>query len=284
MLHSEPSNIIEEVNAAEPVDTTYVAGRWHQHRVSLTGLKFEARTLIKSLITTSNFDMNKFLIIGRARSGTTLLTGSLNAHPDVTCDGEVLHHYVFAPVTFLENLARISKTKAYGAKLLSYQMIQVQKFADPIGFLEKLGERGFRFIHIERDTFSQTLSWQIASLSRHFHSFMTTGTAMKSARLDPDYFVRLLKWNVKMLEYEQYCLRDIPHMLIDYDRDLLEEDVRRDTLNRMFEWLGVPAADVTPPVKKLLSKDPRDIIENFDEAVGAVKKAGIGHFLPEAYR
>ena len=160
------TDIVSETLSYPPVDTTYVLGRWHKHSVSTIGIRMEARVQLSRMIRSQNTDVRKFLIIGRARSGTTLLTRLLNAHPNVTCDHEMLSRRVLSPVRLLNNLAAKSTSIAYGCKLLSYQMVQVQRFSDPLRFLHQLETSGFRFVHLKRETFAQTLSLMMAQSTK----------------------------------------------------------------------------------------------------------------------
>ena len=90
----------------------------HADRTTWKGYMTEAKVMGSAMIKPKNRDVSKFLIIARARSGTTLLTNLLDAHPDVTCDREVLAKRVRAPQAYLNALAGKSSTKAYGLSLI----------------------------------------------------------------------------------------------------------------------------------------------------------------------
>jgi LPS sulfotransferase NodH len=274
-----PSDILTRVREAPPVDTRYVAGRWHRDRLTWRGIWVEARVLGASVLAPRNRDVRKFLIVGRARSGTTLLTQLLNAHPDVKCDREVLAKSVLGPVGHLERLAAKSTARAYGAKLLSYQMAQVHRFRDPVGFLQDLSGRGFRFIHLTRDTFSQVVSLSTAQSRWVFHR-SDGGPPVSGSAVDVEDFVRRLEWSDMLLEYERFCLADIPRARISYEEDLLPSERHQTTADRVFDWIGVPSAPVAAGLRKLLPEDPRAMIENYDEVARAVEARGLGRLLP----
>ena len=252
----------------------------HPDATTRRGFRNERRVMLSAALKRRNRDVRKFLVIARARSGSTLLTDLLNSHPDVTCDREVLAKKVRAPATFLDRLAGKSRTRAYGAKLLSYQMVQVQEFDDPVGFLRDLQGRGFRFIHLKRDTFAQTVSLTRAQASQLYHSKSAGGAG--AAAVDPDEFVRRLLWNAKLAEYEDRCLRDFDPLTLRYETDLMEEDAQQASASRVFARLGLPAADVRSGLKKLLPGDPRRALENYDAVAAAVAAAGLGDLLPGA--
>jgi hypothetical protein len=268
---SQTSDIVERVLSADPVDTQYFMGRWHRDRANLRGIRTEARVFVSSHRRPRNKDIRKFVIIGRARSGTTLLRDLLDSHPDVRCDGEVLHSLVIDPIGYLENLAAKSTSKAYGAKLLSYQMVQVQRFRDPAGFLGKLHDRDFKIIHLVRDTFDQTLSLMRAQASGHYHS---TQGRDKAALFQPDIedFRRRYQWNEQLLEYERHILKSVPYITVDYEKDLLSSDQHERISNEIFSWIGVRDSQVSTKVSKIIPKDPRVVIGNYEALREAVAK------------
>ena len=271
--------ILDRIHHLPPVDTRFVAGRWHKDRVALGGYPVEGRVFLRSLLASEVPMMKKFLIIGRARSGTTLLGQLLNSHSQITCDGEVLKRNVWAPVGFLNRLARKSGSKVYGAKLLSYQMVQVHRFRDPVSFLSRLDRRGFQFIHLTRGTFAQTLSLAVAQATTHFHSDRGNAKGRSSIRLNPEDFLKRIAWSDALLKYEKRCLAEIPHLAVSYEDDLLPKDQQNSTVARICDWIGVSPEAVSTPLRKILSDDPKQIIENYDEVASALRAAKFGHLL-----
>jgi LPS sulfotransferase NodH len=282
-MSAPDSDIIARTRAHPPVDTRFIAGRWHRNSLSPGGVWTEARVWGSSLISPANHDIKTFLIIGRARSGTTLLTRLLNAHPQVRCDREVLSRRVLAPARHLSRLARKSPTAAYGAKLLSFQMVQVQRLGDPVGFLAGLKAKGFRFIHLQRGTFLQTLSLNMAQSSQVYHQ--KDGRPEKqpprsAVEIDIDDFLRRLEWNEMLLEYELHCLRDIPHLTVSYEEDLEDQSRHQATAERVFDWIGVPPAPVAAGMRKVLASDPAEVIANYDTLLQRMRSDGFAHLLP----
>lgn len=286
------TDIIAKALAHPPVDTTYIAGRWHPARLSLRGIWTEARVLGASLTRPANRDVGKFLILCRARSGSTLLTQLLNAHPDITCDREVLARRVLFPLSYLNRLARKSPARLYGAKLLSYQMVQVQKFRDPQAFLNALHRDGFRFIHVARQSFPQTLSLAMAQSSRVFHRATRPGTGKATwqgqggaprgpVEIDVEDFVRRLSWSQLLLDYERQCLDALPHLRLSYETDLEDSAAHQATADRICDWIGARHQPVAGGLRKILPSDPRAIVANYPDLAAAVRRAGLADLLPE---
>jgi len=273
------NDILIDIQKQAPVDTKYRAGRWHRDRATFRGLWVEMKVYGKSLISPQNKDVKKFLIIGRARSGTTLLSKLLDAHNQIECNGEVLHSMVLRPTDHLNRLAMKSKSSIYGAKLLSYQMVQVHRLQDPIGFLKQLNYKGFKLIYIRRSTFAQTLSLDIAQMTKAFHNNGDMEKKQSSFYIDPQDFLRRIIWSDMLLQYEQYIFNDIPHFTISYEQDLMGEANQHKMLHCLFEYLDVEPEITSSKLKKMLSSDPREVIKNYDQIANTLQTAGYGHLL-----
>jgi hypothetical protein len=198
------------------------------------------------------------------------------------------------PERYLNRLAQKSTAAAYGMKLLSYQMVQVQRFKDPVGFLAGLDQRGFRFIHLERDTFAQTVSLMIAQTKKLFHqndgskpgvgrhlSDEDKRKARAPVQIDIDDFIRRLEWNDMLLEYERHCLSGFPHLQISYEQGLQSQTDCQQTADEAFRWIGVPPAPVSGGLNKILPADPRRMIANYDALATQVKDRGLERLLPQ---
>lgn len=273
------TDILSRIHTMPPVDTEFVAGRWHKNRVSPKGFGFEAGILLKSLIAPHPTE-KRFLIIGRARSGTTLLRRFLNGHSKIHCDGELLRYNALSPTQLLKNLAKRSPAQVYGCKFLSFQMVQVHRIKDPNRFLRTLCDQGVVLIHLERDTFLQTLSLAVAQARGQYHSILGAKPLKGKQTFPPEDFLQRLLWNKALLEYERAAFAGIPHLHLSYEQDLTGPEAQLQTVNRICDALDVAREEVDIPLKKVLPSDPAQILGNYDEIVEAVRAAGHSDLLP----
>ena len=273
------ADILTEIHRMPPVDTDFVAGRWHRDRVHPGGFLVEARVFLKSLTVPRN-DNRRFLILSRARSGSTLLTRLLNAHPRIHCDREVLHRNVLNPARHFERLAAKSPDPVYGAKLLSYQMVQVHRMRHPCRLLETLSRRGVTLIHLTRDTFAQTLSLAVAQRQGKFHSHKGARAPETRMTFEPADFLRRIAWNDALLAYERAALAGLAPLDVAYERDLASPERQQATLDRIAQALGCGPEPVSVSLRKILPDDPRAVIANYDEVSAALVAGGYGHLLP----
>ena len=212
--------VFDRVLAMPPVDTTYVAGRWHHDRVALGGYVIEARILLKSLTVPRNRN-KRFLIIGRARSGTTLLTRLLNSHSSdpVRWRGPPQRKRAVPRIAAGTRLAGKSSAPVYGAKsCCPTRWHRLHRMRDPHGFLARFiffcffswrapPETAFVLNPLATRHVLQTLSADTYAQKngKQFHSDKGAkrperrGRAPGSGELRHE---RLSAWSLALLEYE----------------------------------------------------------------------------------
>lgn len=276
---SDNNKILKEILDMPPVDTNYIFNRWHKDRFNLKGITTELKVFLKHATVPPNLNNTRFLIVGRARSGTTLLTKLLNSHSQVTCDGEIFHRTVINMYHHFRRLAEKTDRQVYGAKLLSYQMVQVQKMVNADRFLERLHSSNVKIIHIERNTFFQTLSLLVAQKSNGYHSDKGAAFSGDKLYVDPVNFLERVRWNEALLNYERILLANIPHFKISYEDDLCDPDNQRSTFANLCEFLGIKVEKVPIPLKKVLPENPQQIVKNFSEVYTCLKSEGYSKLL-----
>ncbi|HUQ38281.1 MAG TPA: hypothetical protein VM144_18070 [Aestuariivirga sp.] len=264
------------INRTEPSGDPYIFGRWHRDCFSLRGFELEARTFIESFF--QNFCGKKFIIVGGARTGTTLLTMLLDAVESIRCDGEVLHYKVFDPIGLIQRLARKSSASAFGCKILSYQLYEVQRIAAPDKFLQELRDGGFKIIHLKRNTFVQSLSLSVARIRGTYISTVPANSSEKFY-VKPEEFIKLVKWNAALLEYENYILKDIAHVALSYEGNLDLSEAHQATVDKLCEYIGVKSSGVLAPIYKMSDGRIGGNIENFDEIVSAMRASRYAELL-----
>ena len=87
----------------------------------------------------------RFIVLAQGRSGSSLLTSLLNAHPRLHSEGEVLAFPLRFPEAFLRGkvLRYGLLGRGWGFKAKHYQITRTQKIDDLRAFLHKLVEAGW---------------------------------------------------------------------------------------------------------------------------------------------
>lgn len=239
------------LHCVPPVGSEYRFGRVHRDRGHYKGFLREAKEAVKrALGKGGNGADRKFLILARPRSGTTLLVNLLSQVPDLSCGGEIFHYAVMRPQAYLKTMAQNAQTTAYGAKLLSYQMFEIQRMADQVRFLEAARDEGFCLIHVRRDTFSQSLSLARALESGRYHSWQA-GKAPPSVDIDEGMFHGLVDWNAAMLDYEDRLMAAFPHLVLNYETDLIGESAQQTSVDAICEMMGHPSGPVVAQLSRV---------------------------------
>ncbi len=269
----------DPVIASEPREDIYGRLKIHPDRLNLRNLPMEARVLAKSW--TRNDQPKPFLIYGRPRSGTTLLVRLLDQVPQIRCDGELLHYFLIDPIGFLRRLPRRAgpDLRAYGIKVISYHLMEVQRIHRPLAFFDKIAALDYAVLHLTRDTWEQTLSLAKAQATAVY--FSSTDSSRQAFSIDPDRFLGLLRWNEKMLAYEHKVMAHVPHIHVHYNTDLSTSDVHQPTINRICNHLGVTSGPVTAQFKRTGGKDGLHTVDNMSALIRRVQDSDLAHLAPD---
>jgi hypothetical protein len=188
---------------------------------------------------------------------------------------------VLSPVNFLNRRANWTSESTYGCKVLSYQLIEVQKIGRPDIFFSELQKSGFTIIHLTRQTLSQCLSITIASENQLYHRRKITDEKNKAVEINIEHFTRRLMWNIKLLEYEKYIMKDIPHLSISYEKDLLSEECQQPCIDKVAKHLGVESGPVKARLSKILRHKLSDMLVNSGELVEQLDSLGMRNLIDE---
>jgi len=261
------------------VGAPYVFGRFHPESLSLRGYRRQLRTLGRTLRDGSR-PTQKFLIFGRARSGTTLFGRILNAVDDITCDGEMLHFHVFGPKRYLDMRANSSGSKVYGSKLLSFQMLEVQGIKHPHRFMAGLVDDGYTLIHLRRGTYRQSFSLSVAQKAERFHLKTDEDPDRRALEfeLDPNLFLDMIRYNVAALDFEDELMSHLPHLRYDYETALSNAQQHQATVDDVCSHLGVPTQSVVADTEKV-GASGLNKVTNVDQLKERMVKEGFGHLI-----
>lgn len=229
----------------------------------------------------------RFVIFAQGRSGSSLLVDLLDSHPDIYCEGEHLHlrRNVFfgirSVLAYADGRSRMSKAGAYGFKFKIYQLTP-QGIHDPAAFLQALHKRGWKIIHLWRqNVLRQVLSNFV--LERRGRAHLEVGkkldTSLFPFHVDIEFLMFLVEERMRMLKQEADVLRNLPHLEIVYERDLLAPAARPISLTRLLTFLGLSEKPLITKLQRVSTENLREMIENYDELQAEVIARGYERFL-----
>lgn len=223
-----------------------------------------------------------FIIFGQDRSGSTLLTQLLCCNPEIRCDNEILTQRVLWPDLYVKARSMRYPGKVYGYKLRLHELVS-RHGIDPRQFLHAHVERGGKIIYLRRENIvRQAISSLIAMETGLWRSDRRAYEVRRRRkfRIDCDVLLRNVRWREATLVQEQMVLRELPHLPIVYEQDLLDAGQHQKTMDRLFEYLGVARVPVTAgSIIRISSDRLTDAVENADNVVEAIMQSPYASFL-----
>lgn len=209
-----------------------------------------------------------FIVLMTGRTGSTLLVEALDSHPGIRARGEIRkHNHAKSTRRQLTRIRRhfASTTRSVDADGFK---LKLKDIGDEAGLAKLLGELDIHVIHLQRRNrvkhavslfnavrlFKATQNWNLYSEEDQSGPFS----------IDPAAFeARIQKVEREGRNLTRYVATlDRPTFVVAYE-DLLTR--RDETLDNVFEFLGVPAQPVKSAAVKNTPDDLRLIVENFDE-------------------
>jgi LPS sulfotransferase NodH len=245
----------------------------------------------------------RFVAIGIARTGSTLLTDLLNLHPQAIAYGElfrrpteigwdirpfsswrserVLALYRSASVDFLDQVIFRSYPRAIAAVgfKLFYYHAEAPPFRAVWPRLES--DRSIHVIHLRRrNILAQLLSLKVAERTQVWSSTRAPRGRAEPIALDPEECARHFAW-VRGLE-EDCARRFEDHPLLDLDyEDLLADQDRR--MVEVQRFLGLaPVTGLVPNLKRQRSVPISEAIANYDALARHFRGTAWSHLFDPA--
>jgi hypothetical protein len=220
----------------------------------------------------------RFVIYASGRTGSTLLTSSLDSHPRIRCADEILNRPLLDPVGYCDAHSRRDAAEAFGCHVKPEQhLMRLHGYDQPGSFLAALAGQGWRVVHlIRRDGLAHSISLQVARRTRIWHR---RGEArdepLPRFSLDVGETVRRVAKRQARIEAQRRAVAPFDPFRLSYEDDLLEPDRRQARLADLQRWLGIEVAPLSSPLRKSAPRDPWSLIENAEEVRAALAAAGL---------
>ncbi|HUP91365.1 MAG TPA: hypothetical protein VM074_03890 [Solimonas sp.] len=221
----------------------------------------------------------RFVIFGRGRSGSTALVSLLNSLPQVRCEGEILHHPVPFPRAHVLARCANSGSAAYGCKILSYQVLRVQRIRQRDDFVRRLHRDGFSILYLKRENLIYHALSNIRARAYGFHVRSGERPHGQKIRLDPGELLHWIDGSEQLDRFEAQALRDVPHLALTYERDLADEARQQAAVRRICAHTGIAYEPARCEWRKVSPRTLRESIENYDELAAALQGTPYVRFL-----
>ncbi|MBV9961106.1 MAG: sulfotransferase [Parafilimonas sp.] len=251
--------------------------------------------------------MTKFVIFTLPRTGSTLLSKSLNKHPDIFCDDEIFHfsfrdyfspnqfrflklpflpkkinYVVNYPATYVKLKPFLDKYftnkpnenfKARGFKLMYYQT-----FYTP-GLISYLKKNNVKVILLLRENILRNALSDLRARSTGIYHNQDDNEEQRSGlsklNVDTNELQQKMSAIVRQNKKLTSIISDMDHIKIRYE-DFGDWDK---TMNRIAAFLNVSTTSITAGAKKLNPDNLQDMIANYDEVASWLKQNNYAEFV-----
>lgn len=236
----------------------------------------------RQVVTGRKLSPIRFVVFGRARSGSTTLVSLLGAVPDLHCDGEILSSPVPFPRAYVRARCARSGSLAYGCKILSYQVANVQPLHRRTEFMRRLSEDGFSIIYIKRENLVEHAVSHIRAREFGFHRAAAVSGESGKMLIDPRELLDWIKKSEDMDRFEAVSLAGVPHLALTYERNVAFDELHDPTVLQIADFLQLPTGSGPPPKSAYRKVSPRalsDSVANYPELVAALAGTPYSGFL-----
>lgn len=242
----------------------------------------EIHVYLSYFLKKPNNPIAKCVLFGQGKTGCSLLGNLLSSHPQFQYDDEILLFNVFFPKLFIKAMCALSKKDIYGFKIKIYQLTKSQDIQDPKQFMHELYRQGWKIIYVKRRNFLHREVAALTSKSRRLR-FKLKDTPSKWVKIyfDCKDLIEGLQRREMYLAQEEEILKNLSHITIVFEDDLLRTENHQRTVDKIFDYLGLPSVPVKTIFLRAVSERLSDSVQNYEEVVGAISQTKYANFLED---
>lgn len=223
----------------------------------------------------------RFVIVTIGRTGSELLSQSLDSHPEIVCDGEIMNRlprYPRLQVAAAAARARAKGAKVHGWKLLVGQLRELRGI-DSQQYIPQLAERGTKVILLERnDPLQIAISWYRA-FNDTFHHRKGEEVRFEPCAIDPQLLLWATEENAAAADWLRAAIGNAPRLSLVYETDLLDPADRAATIERVCRYLSVEPELTSCDLVKVAPRRTREMVSNWDEVVDVFRGTRFAHLV-----
>ena len=240
-----------------------------------------------ALCHTSKITGPKFLILLQGRSGSQLLGDLLNCHPDIHCDTEKIGWKQWSTLFDLKSYLKWRRKKRtepiYGFRFKLRHVTEVQD-VNVAHFLRHLHRRGWKIIYCKRENrLRQEISSLIGNQRNKWSDTSAEPLVGQKFEIECQQLLSSIEARERYAAQEEEVLAGLPHLTIVYEKDLLNAKQHQATLDRVFDYLGVPSVPVKTTLVRTSGNNLGDIVSNYEEIVRFISQTKYAKFIDEPY-
>lgn len=228
-----------------------------------------------------NYDYQRFIILSRSRTGSTLLLDLLKSHPNISMKGEIFQKLNGQTTDRIWHDAfsrKLPFIKAVGFKLFYYHPMDV---SDKTVWKFMRSNRDIKIIHLTRKNILNTvISREIAKKTKTWEISKPLAQSKRApkVKLDPKTCLQQIKQTETWESDSRDKLKN--HQILEITYRQLANN-RTQTLRKVFDFLDVPIKRTSTSLVKQNVQPLKQKIQNYDEIKSVMVKNGYSSFIEE---
>jgi len=257
----------------------------HPLHLKIRYRKREFLCYLNTILKNSSNDQLKVIIFAQGRTGSTLLESLLESTGHFKKHMEILSTRVNEPINpyqYLKGLVLRAYPLNFIFHLKIYHLTTDRKRpVDPEIFLNKLNRDGWKIIYLRRVNKVQHVLSNFVAESRGSYEKHNKDREKLKININCNRFVKMTKQRIVYSNLEEKILKSLPHLELEYERDLENSDIHSKTVNRVLEYLKLPLKEkpVFSSYKKVNKQSMEELIDNYDEFIDCLEHNNFQHYL-----
>jgi len=225
----------------------------------------------------------RLVIFGQGRTGSTLLESLLCSTGYFRPNGELFNisrGEILYPLQYVRGLSKLTANENLIFHVKVYQLTRDRKRPiDPAKFLNALYGDGWKIIYLRRrNKVSHALSNVVAEHRGHYHKDSDDREAVK-VFVNCEEFAEKVEERFHFENVEKAALTDVKYHEVVYENDLEISHNHQETVNRILGYISLENRKAFSKYRRVNAQLPKELISNYDEFVGMLKKQGWLRFL-----
>jgi LPS sulfotransferase NodH len=228
--------------------------------------------------------VRRFVIVTTGRTGSELLVSLLNSHPQIACDGELLHDKHRWPDRLVagrvERAHRRGKL-AYGFKVQPTQIHDVQDLEAPVTWVRSMYAKGWRVIHLRRENRLEQAISVVRRETMQGHFRQGQGGRFEPVALDPYVLMGSMCLIGHSEQRIEELLMGVDHYRISYEGNLLQPADQEATVAHICRMLDLEPQATTTDFVRVTPTSMRESVTNYDEIATVIRQNSFARYLPD---
>ncbi len=227
-----------------------------------------------------SYDYQKFVVIARSRTGSSLLISYLNSHPQIEAHGEIFRELGRkSSKQIWERLftSKNKKLKYIGFKIFYYHPLNTDD-RSVWDFLKN--DKTIQIIHLKRENVLRTfISREIVEKTKVWKNKKyrnTTSIEDKRIEIDVDKFLDTLSWTKKRERETAKTFSNHSFTEISYEELIANPQI---VMNDIFSRFGLKPAKISTKLRRQNAERIEDLVINYSQLKTGLTEVGYTCFL-----